>query len=83
MVNLQALGKYVDKNLASHLSNWPTDLLDRQVWRSIMIHVKADVRMQTNNYYTFKACFPAQDVTKVNMQDTIDRRVSCSCNLES
>lgn len=58
VVNLQALGKYVDKNLASHLSNWPTDLLDRQVWRSIMIHVKADLRMQTNNYYTFKACLP-------------------------
>lgn len=31
VVNLQALGKYVDKNLASHLSNWPTDLLDRQL----------------------------------------------------
>ena len=30
-VNLQAVAKYVDKNLASHLSNWPTDLIDRQV----------------------------------------------------
>ena len=30
-VNLQALGKYVDKNLASHVNNWPTELIDRQV----------------------------------------------------
>ena len=30
-VNLQAMAKYVDKNLSSHLSNWPTDLIDRQV----------------------------------------------------
>ena len=30
-VNLQAMAKYVDKNLSSQLSNWPTDLIDRQV----------------------------------------------------
>ena len=30
-VNLQAIAKYVDKNLASHLSSWPTETVDRQV----------------------------------------------------
>ena len=30
-VNLQSLSKYVDKNLAFHVCNWPTDLMDRQV----------------------------------------------------
>lgn len=30
-VNLQLLGKFVDKNLALHLSNWPTDVIDRQL----------------------------------------------------
>jgi len=30
-VNLQAMAKYVDKNLSSQLSNWPTDLIDRQL----------------------------------------------------
>lgn len=30
-VNLQLLGKFVDKNLALHLSNRPTDVIDRQV----------------------------------------------------
>lgn len=29
--NLQSLAKYVDKNLALHVCNWPTDLMDRQV----------------------------------------------------
>ena len=29
--NLQAIAKYVDKNLASHLSSWPTEIVDRQV----------------------------------------------------
>ena len=31
LVNLQALAKYVDKNVASHVNNWPTELMDRQV----------------------------------------------------
>ena len=30
-VNLQAIAKYVDKNLTSHLSSWPTETVDRQV----------------------------------------------------
>lgn len=29
--NLQSLAKYVDKNLAMHVCNWPTDLMDRQM----------------------------------------------------
>lgn len=30
-VNLQTVAKYVDKNLISHLSAWPTEAMDRQV----------------------------------------------------
>ncbi|XP_078344299.1 uncharacterized protein LOC144629923 isoform X2 [Oculina patagonica] len=30
-VNLQAIAKYVDKNLTSHLSSWPTEAVDRQL----------------------------------------------------
>ncbi|XP_020615751.1 WW domain-containing adapter protein with coiled-coil-like isoform X1 [Orbicella faveolata] len=30
-VNLQAIAKYVDKNLTSHLSSWPTETVDRQL----------------------------------------------------
>ena len=30
-VNLQALAKYVDKNLTTHVSSWPTEVIDRQV----------------------------------------------------
>ena len=30
-VNLQAIAKFVDKNLTSHLSSWPTETVDRQV----------------------------------------------------
>ena len=30
-VNLQAVAKYVDKNLANHVSGWPTDIVERQV----------------------------------------------------
>ncbi|XP_068751451.1 WW domain-containing adapter protein with coiled-coil-like [Montipora capricornis] len=31
LASLQSLSKYVDKNLASHVANWPTDLMDRQL----------------------------------------------------
>ncbi|KAJ7369810.1 hypothetical protein OS493_036326 [Desmophyllum pertusum] len=30
-VNLQAIAKYVDKNLTGHLSAWPTEVIDRQL----------------------------------------------------
>ena len=64
-VNLQAIAKYVDKNLASHLSSWPTETVDRQV--------RTEVCLRLHPCYAegiFKWCFHSENASEVFIHTT-------------